>query len=92
MAIFVRYGLVHQCGHCGSPDTFDICQQLGYNPGVDGHLKETREAAQSDWDCYKEEVAKKSGKNSVLYEIAISGSIAKITFEIDNPITPDPSL
>lgn len=42
-----RLGLFRVCGECDEPSgTFSICDYLGYNPGVDGHLFKSQAAAE----------------------------------------------
>jgi hypothetical protein len=38
------------CGDCNEPtDTFDMCNYLGFNPGVDGHFFDSEEQANETW-------------------------------------------
>lgn len=41
-----RWGLFRRCGECNEPvEVVDVCKELGYNPGVDGHFfRSEREA------------------------------------------------
>lgn len=34
-----RWALFRRCGECNEPTRIvEVCEELGYNPGVDGHL------------------------------------------------------
>lgn len=50
--------LVDNCGDCKEPIPFDPCSFLGYNPGVDGHLFKSKEAAQDALDYTREAIIK----------------------------------
>ena len=58
------FGFFWLCGTCNEPtSTFEICNWLGYNPGVDGHFEKSEEKAKESWAAF-EKAARTSGFKS----------------------------
>lgn len=67
--------LMEHCGECGQPSRqFIICNVLGYNPGVDGHLFGTEGEARKAMSLFDAEAEGKSCADRGVkpYEIKLS--------------------
>ncbi len=51
-----KWMLISRCGDCQEPIPFNPCTFLGYNPGVDGHLFDSKEEAQRALDLTLEAI------------------------------------
>ena len=53
------YILMTHCGHCNKPvSQFNICNELGHNPGVDGHLFRTIKEAKKAMSLYDKKIGR----------------------------------
>lgn len=40
-----KFILCRHCGECQEPIPLDVCSELGYNPGTDGHMFDSKQEA-----------------------------------------------
>lgn len=47
----IKYAFFWVCSTCNEPsDTFNVCKELGFNPGTDGHMFNNPKQAKKVWD------------------------------------------
>ena len=53
----IKYGVFWICADCGEPvGTLEMCEEVGYNFGIDGHFKSDREAAEKEFALLAKQV------------------------------------
>ena len=55
----IKFGFFYMCGDCDQPvKSFNICEVLGHNPGIDGHFFNNAESAKKAWELFEQDFLK----------------------------------
>lgn len=61
-----RWAFFRFCGECDEPThLFEVCEYLGFNPGVDGHLYRSKKCAEEVWETFIKKVKEQPSENRV---------------------------
>ena len=78
---FEKWAIYWFCGECNKPTSqVEVCEVLGHNPGVDGHLFKSEEAAQKAFDNMIAELKEKDRVDDLDY--LENAKVVKVTFEL----------
>ena len=78
---FEKWAIYWFCGGCHKPTSqVEVCEVLGHNPGVDGHLFDSKEEAQEALDDMLNELKEKGRTDDLDYHE--NSKVVKVAFEL----------
>ena len=81
----IKYGVFWICADCGEPvGTLEMCEEVGYNFGIDGHFKSDREAAEKEFALFLSEIAKDNNRKKKQDFYRANCKVFEIGFLVDN--------